>query len=212
MGIFKENFDSKQSQMNQSMVIGNQTQNKQATGVTAPEQGLQRNKEKESVLSLKGLEQFNSEKFKSEDAAAYKSAESQKDVFTTERESRKRSEVNGTSATELKSMLDEISSNRNMARMVEKEMAKLGLTDDAGADLSEIDAEKLEILKKQAPKVYERLLKFERLRVNLPKEKTEENKKLRNSAMEEMLQSQREWEYVKNMANDVNGSGSGDGE
>ena len=204
MGVFKENFDSKQAHMNQSMVMPGVTQNKQRNGVTAPEQSLMSNKEKESVLSLKGLEKFEADKLKTDEASKYRQVESRKDAATSERESRKRAEVNGASAAELKSLLDEIGVDVAMAKMIDKEMDSLGLGDGAGADLSEIDAEKFEILKKQAPKVYERLLKFEQLRLNLPKD----NKKLKNYARQEMMQTQREWDYVRNMAGDVNGSGA----
>ncbi len=204
MGIFKENLDAKEAQLKNSLVLPTQINAAQTTKIGELNQQLLQEKQQDNILTVTGLEQIKADQFEEKLTAKYKVAQREKDPHASDREIRRRAEKKTSTALKLRKMLQElgntgrsfdgiINSNYTIFKLNSFNKKKI-------KGMSPEDVKKMETLKKQAPKVYERLLKLEHVSVLLAG-KGAQYKELFDFAERELAQARNEWAHVEDMAN-----------
>ena len=206
MGIFKENLDSKESELQQNLHLPTQVNQAQTTKISEMNEKLQQESQQDNVLTVTGLEEIRADQFEKHVTDRYKITQRKRDPHASDREIRRRAEKKSSSAVKLRKMLQElgntgrsfdeiIKSNYTIFRLNSFNKKKIkGMSDD--------DIKKMETLKKQAPKVYERKLKLEHVNVLLTG-KEDQYRELFQFLQRELIQASNEWEHVENMANQV---------
>ena len=196
MGMFKENFDVKEKQINQGPVIQNQlVQNK------VMEQAPIQDRKQECILTLKGVEQITAEDLDT-NVSMTKITNINHEANSSDREIRKNAEKKALSTVKIQKMLKELmGTGINFSEIVgaNATIAKLNRMGE-GEDISEDVLQKVNILKTHAPKVYERLLQLDKS-MELMEENGTNQQELKKSTEAEMEMAQRQWIFVRNMVN-----------
>ena len=207
MTIFKQSLDRKESQIKQSLELPNMLTNKQMAKMGEMNHSLQEEREQHNVLTTTGLEEFHVNEFEEKVTEKYVTKERSRDANASDRTIRERAEKKASKAVKLRKKLQELCElGRSFDEVVNSNFTIYRLKSfnkKKKHGLSDADAKKMETLKKQAPKAYERLLKLEHA-LTLLEGHQEQYGELYEFAQREKQQAQNEWNYIENMANMVN--------
>ncbi len=207
MSIFKENLDSKEATLKQSLHLSTEVTQKQNLQMNEMNQSLLQESQQDNILTVTGLEDVHAERFKTEVQEKYVRTQRQRDSRASDREIRKRAEKKTSSAIKLRKMLQELgNTGKSFDEIIKTNYTIFRINSfnkKNNPDMPEEDVKKYQTLKKQAPKVYERLLKLEHV-MNILVLKDQKYQQLYQFAQMELNQARNEWEYVQHMANRIN--------
>lgn len=206
MGIFKENLDTMQTQ-----IMSNEMANKQSVVMNEVSKNLTKEKEQDKVLKLKGLENVSADQLKEIEADKDMLSQESRDAYATDRAIRHQAEKKSADAVKLKKMLGDLdTSSKAFQALLQSDegIQMINSLRESNPDFTEEDLLKIDTLEKQAPMIYERLLKLEHA-TSVLKGNKDSQKELYNFAKGERKQALNEWEHVQKMGERMAGNSAG---
>ncbi len=206
MGLLEQTYKKKEEQLKQNLTLSQEITRKQEGRMAEMNNALLQEKQQDNILTVKGLERFRADEIQEEMMARYKTSQRQRDASASDRNIRKRAEKKTAQAMKLKKMLQELgNTGKSFDEVVRANYTIFRLNTfrkSKNPNMSDDDARKIEALKKQAPKAYERLLKLEHV-LSLLGQKREKYQELYEFALREKQQAGNEWAYITQMSSMV---------